>query len=138
MTMCEMLSYFLKQYTVYNYCLLHPIVEVLPSGALLPLNRLRFHSFIFFCLPNYLHGASQMAQWWRIHLSVQQTPVQSLGGEGLQEEEIATHSSILAWKMPWTGKCGGLLELHRVGHDWATEHALLAAYRLHWYRSIKQ
>ena len=56
MTMCEMLSYFLKQYTVYNYCLLHPIVEVLPSGALWPLDRLRFHSCLFPVCPIIYRG----------------------------------------------------------------------------------
>ena len=34
--------------------------------------------------------------------------VQSLGWEGPLEEEMATHSSILAWKAPWTEKPGGL------------------------------
>ena len=35
-------------------------------------------------------------------------PIQSLGREDLLEEEVATHSSILAWKIPWTEKSGGL------------------------------
>ena len=34
--------------------------------------------------------------------------VQSLGWEGPLEEEMATHSSILAWKAPWTEEPGGL------------------------------
>ena len=34
--------------------------------------------------------------------------VQSLGQEDLQEEEIATHSCILAWRIPWTGEAGVL------------------------------
>ena len=35
------------------------------------------------------------------------------------EEEVATHSSVLAWRIPGTGEPGGLLSLglHRVGHD---------------------
>ena len=35
------------------------------------------------------------------------------------EEEMATHSNILAWKIPWTEECGGLrsMGLERVGHD---------------------
>ena len=35
------------------------------------------------------------------------------------EKEMATHSSILAWRIPWTEEPGGLLSmgLHRVGHD---------------------
>jgi len=34
--------------------------------------------------------------------------VQSLGQEDPLEKEMATHSSILAWRIPWTGKSGGL------------------------------
>ena len=39
-----------------------------------------------------------------------------------EEKEMATHSSTLAWKIPWTEEPGGLqsLGLQRVGHDWAT------------------
>ena len=45
--------------------------------------------------------------------------VQSLGQEDLLEEEMATHSSILAWKIPWTEEPGGLQSMgsHRVRHD---------------------
>ena len=39
---------------------------------------------------------------------MQETWVRSLGPEDLLEEEMATHSSILAWKIPWTEKPGGL------------------------------
>ena len=37
------------------------------------------------------------------------------------EKEMATHSSVLAWKIPGMGECGGLPSLgsHRVGHDWS-------------------
>ena len=50
---------------------------------------------------------------------MKETWVQSLGGEDPVEEEIATHSSILAWKTPWTEEPGGLqsMGLQRVGHD---------------------
>ena len=49
----------------------------------------------------------------------QETLVQSLSQEDSLEEEMATHSSILAWRIPWTVKPGGLQSLgsHRVGHD---------------------
>ena len=42
-----------------------------------------------------------------------------LGSEGLMEKEMATHSSILAWRIPGMEEPGGLLSvwLHRVGHD---------------------
>ena len=48
-----------------------------------------------------------------------ETGVQSLGQEDLLEKEMATHSSILAWKIPWTGKPGVLqsMESQKVGHD---------------------
>ena len=39
---------------------------------------------------------------------MQETKVQSLGGEDALEKEIATHSSILTWRIPWAEKAGGL------------------------------
>ena len=39
---------------------------------------------------------------------MQEMWVQSLAGEDPLEEEMATHSSILAWEIPWTGESGGL------------------------------
>ena len=52
----------------------------------------------------------------------QESRVQSLGYEDPLEEEMATHSSILAWKIPWTEEAGGLQSMgsQRVRHDWAT------------------
>ena len=49
----------------------------------------------------------------------QEKQVQSLGREDSLEEEMATHSNILAWKIPWTEEPGGLQSkgLKRVGHD---------------------
>ena len=54
---------------------------------------------------------------------MQEMWVQSLGGEDPLEREVATHSSILAWEMPWTEEPGGLqsMGLQRVGHDLATK-----------------
>ena len=50
---------------------------------------------------------------------LQATRVQSLGREDRLEEGMATHSRILAWRIPWTEEPGGLpsMGLHRVGHD---------------------
>ena len=55
---------------------------------------------------------------------MQKTWVQSLDWEDPLEKEIATHSSILAWEIPWTEEPGGLqsMGLLRVGHNLATEH----------------
>ena len=52
--------------------------------------------------------ASWVAQQQRIHLPMQEMWIQSLGGEDPLEKEMATHSSILAWEIPWTEKPGGL------------------------------
>ena len=51
--------------------------------------------------------------------TMKETQVQSLGWEDLLEKEMATHSSILAWKIPWTEKPGRLQSMgsQRVGHD---------------------
>ena len=48
-----------------------------------------------------------------------ETQVQSLGREDALEKEMATHSSILAWKIPWTEESGRLDSMgsQRVGHD---------------------
>ena len=51
-----------------------------------------------------------MTEWLHFHFSFHAL-----------EEEMATHSSVLAWRIPGTGKPGGLpsMGLHRVGHDWS-------------------
>ena len=48
-----------------------------------------------------------------------ETRIQSLGQEDPLEKEMAAHSSILAWRIPWTEEPGGLQSLgsQRVGHD---------------------
>ena len=51
--------------------------------------------------------------------AMQETRVQSLGWEDPLEEEMATHSSIPAWRISWTEEPGRLqfMELQRVGHE---------------------
>ena len=49
-----------------------------------------------------------MAQMVKCLPTVQETPVQTLGREDLLEKEMATHSSILAWKIPWREEPGRL------------------------------
>ena len=67
-------------------------------------------------------GASLVAQMVK-NLSAMQEPqemvVRYLGREDSLEEEMATHSSILAWRIPGTGEPGGLPSIgsHRVGHN---------------------
>ena len=54
---------------------------------------------------------------------MQEIWIWSLGQEDPLEKEIATHSSILAWKIPWTEEPGGLqsMGVTRVGHDLVTK-----------------
>ena len=51
--------------------------------------------------------------------AMRETWVRSLGGEDPLEKEMATHSSILAWRIPWTEELDGLQPMgsQRVGHD---------------------
>ena len=65
---------------------------------------------------------SLVAQMVKCLPAMQETLVQSLGWEDPLEKEMATHSSTLAWKIPWMEKPGGLqsMALQRVRHDWAT------------------
>ena len=63
-----------------------------------------------------------MAKWVKNPPAMQKTQemwVQFLGGEDSLEEGMATHSSILAWRISWTEEPGGLQStgLQRVGHD---------------------
>ena len=60
-----------------------------------------------------------MAQWVKSLPAMWESWVRSLGREDLLEEEMATHSSILAWETPWTEEPGGLQSRgsQRVKHD---------------------
>ena len=60
-----------------------------------------------------------MAQTVKNRPAMQETRVQSLGGEDPLEEEIATHSGILTWRIPQTEEPSGLQSTgsQRVGHD---------------------
>ena len=53
-----------------------------------------------------------------------ETWIQSLGWEDLLEEGMATHSSVLAWKIPWTEEPGGLQSMRSqwIRHNWAHTH----------------
>jgi len=61
--------------------------------------------------------------------SMQETRVQCLGWEDPLEKEMATHSSFLAWKIPWTEEPGRLQSMgsQRVRHNWATSLSLFIA-----------
>ena len=71
----------------------------------------------------------QVAQWQKIHLSMQRTRVGSLAWEDPLEQEAATHSSILAWKIPWIEECCKI-HLIRSQRLKTTEHTCTSFYEL--------
>ena len=70
--------------------------------------------------PNSEIRASLVAQWVNSLPTMQESRVQSLGWEDPLEKEMAIHSSILAWKIPWTEDAGGLQSMgpQRSRHNW--------------------
>ena len=66
--------------------------------------------------PGGYDGKEPSCQCWRW-----ESWVRSLGQEGSMEKKMATHSSIIAWRIPWTGELGGLqsIRLQRVRHYWS-------------------
>ena len=67
----------------------------------------------------YTSAASLVAQLVSNLPAVQEIQIRSLGREDPLEKEMATHSSILTWRIPWTEEPGRLQStgLQRVGHD---------------------
>ena len=67
-------------------------------------------------------SAFLVAQMEKTLPAMQETRVWSLGREDPLEKEMATHSNIFAWRIPWTEEPGGLQSMgsQRLEHDWAT------------------
>ena len=74
------------------------------------------HSWVSFIVPPLTSLGAQMVK--RLP-TMQETQVQSLGWEDGLEKEMATHSSVLVWKIPWTEEPGRLQSMgsQRLGHD---------------------
>ena len=95
-----------------NVCCLRSLTNIEPDAV----HGLNFHMFsgrgIF--ISTGLHSVKE---------SMQETRVRSLGWEDPLEWEMATHSSILAWKIPWTEESGRLQSMgsQSLGHNWANE-----------------
>ena len=84
--------------------------------------------YTYSCIYIYIHiytyiWASLVAQIVKNLPAMQETQVPSLGQEDPLEERMATHSSFLAWRIPWTEEPSGLQSMwsQRVRHDWATK-----------------
>ena len=86
---------------------------------------------LFRCLLPLILWASLGAQTVKNSPALQETQVLSLGQEDPLEKEMATHSSILAWRIPWTEEPGGLhsMESQRQTLTEATENATKRTYR---------
>ena len=72
------------------------------------------------------YRASLVAQMVKNLPAMWETWVRSLGWEDPPEEGMATHSSLLAWRIPWTQESGGLQSMGspRVRHSWATKRSI--------------
>ena len=72
-----------------------------------------------------------VAQLVKNPLAMQEPWVWSLGWEDPLEKVLATHSTVLAWRIPWTEEPGGLQSMgsQRVRHDWVTEHTHIGVQR---------
>ena len=80
---------------------------------------------------NYMtFGASLVSQMVKNLPAMQEAWIWSLGWEDPMETGLVTFSSILTWRIPWTGEPGRLqsMELQRVRHDWATNYKHIQTY----------
>ena len=75
-----------------------------------------------FSTHQWILWAAPVAQLVKNLPAMQETWVRSLGWDDAMDKEMATHSSILAWEIPWTEGLGGLQSMgsQRVGHEWGT------------------
>ena len=80
---------------------------------------LKYFQFLFLLKLSSNKIASLVAQRLKHLPLMRETWVQSLGQEDPLEKEMATHSSILAWRIPWMEEPGRLQSMgsQRVGHD---------------------
>ena len=107
-----------------NYCFLTCIQISQEAGKVVWYSCLLMN-FPFCCDPqsqrltHHKIISSLVAQMAKNLPAIQETPIQSLGWEDTLEKGMATHSSILTWKIPWTEEPGRLqsMGLQRVGYN---------------------
>ena len=101
---------------------IHPLRKTLMSGYYVPSTIWWCHRFNYSCLETPMDGGA----WWAAVHGVAKSWMRlsdftfTFHFHAL-EKEMATHSSVLAWRIPGTGEPGGLpfMGSHRVGHDWS-------------------
>ena len=94
----------------------------LSNNNIKPFNHTLDFYYYYFFFEIFIHFKSHfslVAQRVKCLPTMWETRVQPLGRQDLLEKEMATHSSILAWKIPWTVEPGRLQSMgsQRVGHD---------------------
>ena len=97
--------------------------------------ELNIPKLFFFLMWVYFDlGASLVARMEKNLPAMQETWVQSLGQEDPLEKEMETHSSILAWRIPWTERLGRLQPMgsQRVGRHWLHVHM----FQVYWENSL--
>ena len=114
---------------MYRFCLIY-LLQCFQFFSLLFSLLIKFESFTqlqYSCLENPMDGRA----WWAAVLGVAKSQtwlsdVTFTFHFHALEKEMATHSSTLAWKIPWTEEPGRLQFMGslRVGHDWATSLSL--------------
>ena len=84
----------------------------IPHATCWPKNKNKKHTEHLLSATNMVQRVKNLPAMWEMQ-------VQSLSWEDSLEKGVATHSSILAWRIPWTEKPGRLQSMgsHRVGHD---------------------
>ena len=99
------------------FFLRHGFTNILSLILYLNFFQIKGFKLCLFCFLAFL-----VAQRIKRLPAMQETWVQSLGQEDPLEKEMATHSSILAWRIPWTEEPGELQSTgsQRVGHNWVT------------------
>ena len=105
----------------FNYILLLNIPKMIYRFMLSKINYVNFWACV-----------SLVAQRLKWLPPMRDTRVRSLGGEDPLEKEMATHSSILPWRIPWTEELGRLQSTgsQRVGYDWVTSLSLIFLHRI--------
>jgi len=100
-------------------CLLPSRIYLSRSPGFFKINSANFIYLFFNIEVAWSLMISLLVQMLKCLPTMQETQVQSLGWEDPLEMEIATHSSTLAWKIPWMEEHGRLqsMGLQRVGHD---------------------
>ena len=108
----------LNNYTFWNSAKFIFFSNVLSFGYLITTYDMQ--NFKYTCL--FSLWASLVAQTVKCLPAMQETRVWSLGGENPLEKEMTTHSSTLAWKIPWSGSLVGykFMGSQRVRKDWET------------------